>query len=58
VTHTADELGYHGQVMVAERRTITTLLEAVPHVVTLILSSGIDIARGTIGFLGLTLEES
>ncbi len=44
--------------MVAERRTITTWIEAVPHVVTLMLSSGINIARGTIGPFGLTLKES
>jgi UDP-N-acetyl-D-galactosamine dehydrogenase len=59
LTHKAEELGYHPQVILAGRRINDDMAPyAARNVVRLMLKNGIDVARSTVGVLGMTFKEN
>jgi len=59
LTHKAEELGYHPQVILAGRRINDNMARyAARNVVRLMLKNGIDVARSTVGVLGITFKEN
>lgn len=59
LTHKAEELGYHPQVILAGRRINDNMPRyAAQNVIRLMLQNGIDVARSTIGVMGITFKEN
>jgi UDP-N-acetyl-D-galactosamine dehydrogenase len=58
LTHKAEEVGYHPQVILAGRRINDNMARyAARNVIRLMLKNGIDVARSTVGVLGVTFKE-
>lgn len=59
LTHKAEEVGYHPQVILAGRRINDNMARyAARTVIRLMLRNGIDVARSTVGVLGITFKEN
>lgn len=59
LTHKAEELGYHPQVILAGRRINDDMARyAASGVIKRMLQNGIDVARSTVGVLGITFKEN
>lgn len=59
LTHKAEEVGYHPQVILAGRRINDNMARyAARNVIRLMLRSGIDVARSTVGVQGITFKEN
>ncbi|CAM8670417.1 WecC UDP-N-acetyl-D-mannosaminuronate dehydrogenase [Comamonadaceae bacterium] len=59
LTHKAEELGYHPQVILAGRRINDNMARyAARSIVKRMLQNGIDVARSTVGVLGMTFKEN
>lgn len=59
LTHKAEEVGYHPQVILAGRRINDNMARyAARNVIKLMLRNGIDVARSTVGVLGVTFKEN
>jgi UDP-N-acetyl-D-galactosamine dehydrogenase len=59
LTHKAEELGYHPQVILAGRRINDNMASyAARNVIRLMLKNGIDVARSTVGVMGITFKEN
>lgn len=59
LTHKAEEVGYHPQVILAGRRINDNMARyAARNVIRLMLKNGIDVARSTIGVMGITFKEN
>ena len=59
LTHKAEELGYHPQVILAGRRINDDMARyAARSIIKRMLNGGIDVARSTIGVLGVTFKEN
>lgn len=59
LTHKAEEVGYHPQVILAGRRINDNMARyAARSVIRLMLQNGIDVARSTVGVLGITFKEN
>lgn len=59
LTHKAEQLGYHPQVILAGRRINDNMARyAAQSVVKRMLKNGIDVARSTVGVLGVTFKEN
>lgn len=59
LTHKAEEVGYHPQVILAGRRINDDMARiAARNVIKLMLRNGIDVARSTVGILGITFKEN
>ena len=59
LTHKAEEVGYHPQVILAGRRINDNMARYVArNVIRLMLKNGIDVARSTIGVLGISFKEN
>ena len=59
LTHKAEEVGYHPQVILAGRRINDNMARyTARNVIKLMLRNGIDVARSTVGVLGVTFKEN
>jgi len=59
LTHKAEEVGYHPQVILAGRRINDNMARyAARSVIRLMLKNGIDVARSRVGVLGVTFKEN
>ncbi|MBT8608398.1 nucleotide sugar dehydrogenase [Polynucleobacter paneuropaeus] len=59
LTHKAEEIGYHPEVILAGRRINDDMAKyAARSVIKRMVNSGIDIARSTIGVMGVTFKEN
>ncbi len=59
LTHKAEELGYHPQVILAGRRINDNMARyAARSIVRRMLKNGIDVARSTVGVMGITFKEN
>ncbi len=59
LTHKAEEVGYHPQVILAGRRINDEMARyAARNLIKLMLGNGIDVARSTVGVLGVTFKEN
>ena len=59
LTHKAEEVGYHPQVILAGRRINDNMARyAARNVIKLMLNNGIDVARSTVGVMGITFKEN
>jgi UDP-N-acetyl-D-galactosamine dehydrogenase len=59
LTHKAEEVGYHPQVILAGRRINDNMARyAARNVIRLMLRNGIDVARSTICVMGITFKEN
>lgn len=59
LTHKAEEVGYHPQVILAGRRINDNMARYVArNVIKLMLRNRIDVARSTVGLLGITFKEN
>ncbi len=59
LTHKAEEVGYHPQVILAGRRINDNMARYVArNVIKRMLRNGIDVARCTVGLLGITFKEN
>ena len=59
LTHKAEEVGYHPQVILAGRRINDNMARYVARsMIKLMLKNGIDVARSTVGVLGITFKEN
>lgn len=59
LTHKAEELGYHPQVILAGRRINDDMARyAAQGIIKRMLQNGIDVARSTVGVMGLTFKEN
>ena len=59
LTHKAEEVGYHPQVILAGRRINDNMARyAARNVIRLMLRNGIDVARSTVGVQGITFKEN
>lgn len=59
LTHKAEEVGYHPQVILAGRRINDNMSRyAAQSTIRLMLKNGIDVARATIAVLGITFKEN
>lgn len=59
LTHRAEEVGYHPQVILAGRRINDNMARyAARNVIRLMLNNGIDVARSTIGVMGVTFKDN
>lgn len=59
LTHKAEEVGYHPQVILAGRRINDNMARYVARsVIRLMLKNGIDVARSTVGVMGVTFKEN
>ncbi|PKO54381.1 MAG: Vi polysaccharide biosynthesis UDP-N-acetylglucosamine C-6 dehydrogenase TviB [Betaproteobacteria bacterium HGW-Betaproteobacteria-2] len=58
LTHKAEEVGYHPQIIAAGRRMNDNMARyAARNVIKLMLRNGIDVARSTVGVMGITFKE-
>jgi UDP-N-acetyl-D-galactosamine dehydrogenase len=59
LTHKAEELGYHPQVILAGRRINDNMARyAARAVIKRMLNNGVDVARSTVGIMGITFKEN
>jgi UDP-N-acetyl-D-galactosamine dehydrogenase len=59
LTHKAEQVGYHPQVILAGRRINDNMARyAARNIVRLMLKNGIDVARSTVGVMGITFKEN
>ena len=59
LTHKAEELGYHPQVILAGRRINDNMARyAARAIIKRMLQNGIDVARSTVGVMGITFKEN
>ena len=59
LTHKAEEVGYHPQVILAGRRINDNMARyAARNVIRLMLRNGIDVAHSTVGVMGITFKEN
>ena len=59
LTHKAEEVGYHPQVILAGRRINDNMARyAARNLIRLMLKNGIDVARSTVGVMGITFKEN
>ena len=59
LTHKAEEVGYHPQVILAGRRINDNMARyAARNVIKRMLKNGIDVPRSTVGVLGITFKEN
>jgi UDP-N-acetyl-D-glucosamine/UDP-N-acetyl-D-galactosamine dehydrogenase len=59
LTHKAEELGYHPQVILAGRRINDNMARyAARALIKRMLQNGIDVARSTVGVMGITFKEN
>lgn len=59
LTHKAEEVGYHPQVILAGRRINDNMSRyAARNIIRLMLQNGIDVARSTVGVMGITFKEN
>ena len=59
LTHKAEMVGYHPQVILAGRRINDNMARyTARNVIKLMLKNGIDVARSTVGVLGVTFKEN
>jgi UDP-N-acetyl-D-galactosamine dehydrogenase len=59
LTHKAEEVGYHPQVILAGRRINDNMARyTARNVIKLMLRNGIDVSRSTVGVLGVTFKEN
>ena len=59
LTHKAEEVGYHPQVILAGRRINDNMARyAARTLIKKMLNNGIDIARSTVGVMGITFKEN
>lgn len=59
LTHKAEEVGYHPQVILAGRRINDNMARyAARNVIRLMLRNGIDVSRARVGVLGVTFKEN
>ncbi len=59
LTHKAEEVGYQPQVILAGRRINDNMARyAARNVIRLMLNNGIDVARSTVGVMGITFKEN
>lgn len=59
LTHKAEEVGYHPQVILAGRRINDNMARySARNVIRLMLNNGVDVARSTIGVMGITFKEN
>lgn len=59
LTHKAEEVGYHPQVILAGRRINDNMARyAARTVIKRMLKSGIDVARSTVGVMGITFKDN
>lgn len=59
LTHKAEEVGYHPQVILAGRRINDNMARyAARNVIKRMLNNGIDVPRSTVGVLGVTFKEN
>jgi UDP-N-acetyl-D-galactosamine dehydrogenase len=59
LTHKAEQVGYHPQVILAGRRINDNMARyAARSIVRLMLLNGIDVARSTVGVMGITFKEN
>lgn len=59
LTHKAEEMGYHPQVILAGRRINDNMARyAARNVIRMMLKNGIDVSRSTIGVMGITFKEN
>ncbi|MCS0581286.1 nucleotide sugar dehydrogenase [Massilia pinisoli] len=59
LTHKAEEVGYHPQVILAGRRINDNMARySARNVIRLMLRNGIDVPRSTVGVLGITFKEN
>jgi UDP-N-acetyl-D-galactosamine dehydrogenase len=59
LTHKAEEVGYHPQVILAGRRINDNMARyAARNVIRLMLLNGLDVARSTVGVMGITFKEN
>lgn len=59
LTHKAEEVGYHPQVILAGRRINDNMARyAARNVIRLMLQNGVDVARSRVGVLGITFKEN
>ena len=59
LTHKAEEVGYHPQVILAGRRINDNMARyAARNVIRLMLKNGIDVARSTVGVQGITFKDN
>lgn len=59
LTHKAEEVGYHPQVILAGRRINDNMARyAARNLIKLMLGNGIDVARSTVGVMGITFKEN
>jgi UDP-N-acetyl-D-galactosamine dehydrogenase len=59
LTHKAEELGYHPQVILAGRRINDNMARyAARNVIKRMLQNGVDVARSRIGVMGITFKEN
>ena len=59
LTHKAEELGYHPQIILAGRRMNDNMARYAAHnVIKRMLQNGIDVARSKVGVMGITFKEN
>jgi UDP-N-acetyl-D-galactosamine dehydrogenase len=59
LTHKAEEVGYHPQVILAGRRINDNMARyAARNIIKRMLQNGIDVSRSTIGVMGVTFKEN
>jgi UDP-N-acetyl-D-galactosamine dehydrogenase len=59
LTHKAEEVGYHPQVILAGRRINDNMASyAAQNIIRLMLKNGINVAQATVGVLGVTFKEN
>jgi UDP-N-acetyl-D-galactosamine dehydrogenase len=59
LTHKAEEVGYHPQVILAGRRINDNMARySARNVIRLMLQNGIDVPRSTVGVMGITFKEN
>ena len=59
LTHKAEEVGYHPQIILAGRRINDNMVRyAARNVIRLMLKNGVDVARSTVGVQGITFKEN
>lgn len=59
LTHKAEEVGYHPQVILAGRRINDNMARyAARNVIRLMIKNGIDVAHSTVGVMGITFKEN
>lgn len=59
LTHKAEEVGYHPQVILAGRRINDDMARyAARNTIKLMLKNGVDVSRSTVGVMGITFKEN